>query len=66
MLLLMYGGWLQEHLDKRLRQGLETRREQLQKAVSQHKEDQRRQKYAQRYQKVGSLSRLLLQVTIVG
>ena len=66
MLLLMDGGLLQEHLDKRLRQGLETRQEQLQKAVSQHKEDQRRQKYAQRYQKVGSLSRLLLQATIVG
>ena len=56
----MVGGLLQEHLDKRLRQGLETRREQLQKAVSQQKEEQRRQKYAQRYQKVGSLSRLLL------
>ena len=62
----MLGGLLQEHLDKRLRQGLETRREQLQKAVSQQKEEQRRQKYAQRYQKVGALSRLLLQVTKVG
>eukprot|EP00891_Asterochloris_glomerata_P008970 jgi/Astpho2/8970/Aster-02645 len=51
----------QEHLDKRLRQGLETRREQLQKAVSQQKEEQRRQKYAQRYQKVRFFERVKLE-----
>ena len=62
----MVRGLLQEHLDKRLRQGLEARREQLQNDVSQHKEEQRRQKYARRYQKVGSLNCLLLPDTTGG